>query len=107
MVLDKILEINKVINTPSKITNKTIMVEIIEEVNPLATVLPIKIVLMVIKKGNLPLQGTKLLVKMAINFSRGESIILAPTTPAALQPNPMHIVNACFPRTTSLLKKLI
>ena len=69
--------------------------------------LPIKIVLIVIKKGNLPLQGTKLLVKIAINFSRGESIILAPTTPAALQPNPMHIVSACFPRTTSFLEKFI
>ena len=27
----------------------------------------------------------------------GESIILAPTTPAALHPNPIHIVSACFP----------
>ena len=37
------------------------------------------------------LQGTKLLVSIAINLSLGESIILAPTTPAALQPNPMHM----------------
>lgn len=37
------------------------------------------------------LQGTKLFVKIAIILSRGEFIILHPTTPAALQPNPMHM----------------
>ena len=42
---------------------------------------------------------------MAINLSLGESIILAPTTPAALQPKPMHIVNACFPEVQAFLKK--
>lgn len=42
----------------------------------------------VIKNGKRPLQGTKLLVSVAINLSLGESIILVPTTPAALQPNP-------------------
>ena len=52
----------------------------------------IKIVAIDIRKGNLPLQGTKLLVKIAINLSRGESIILQPTQPAALQPKPMHMV---------------
>ena len=52
------------------------------------------------------LQGTKLLVKIAINFSRGESIILAPTTPAALQPNPIHIVSACLPHAPQHLKHL-
>ena len=40
----------------------------------------------VIRSGNLPLQGTKAFVSIAINFSLGESIILHPTTPAALQP---------------------
>ena len=39
---------------------------------------------MVIKKGNRPLQGTKALVRMAINRSRGESIILHPTTPCSI-----------------------
>lgn len=52
----------------------------------------INTVAIVIKNGNLPLHGTKAFVSIAINFSLGESIILAPTTPAALQPNPMHIV---------------
>ena len=52
---------------------------------------------MAIKVGNRPLQGTKLLVSMAINRSLGESIILQPITPAALQPNPIHMVKHCFP----------
>lgn len=51
------------------------------------------------------LQGTKLFVRIAINLSRGESIILHPTTPAALQPNPMHIVIICLPEQQHFLKK--
>ena len=47
--------------------------------------------------GNRPLHGTKLLVMIAINLSRGESIIRVPVTPTAFQPNPIHIVSACFP----------
>lgn len=43
---------------------------------------------------------------MATNLSLGESIILHPTTPAALHPNPIHIVNACFPEVQAFLKKL-
>ena len=57
-----------------------------------------------IKNGNLPLQGTKLLVKIAINFSLGELKILHPVTPAALQPKPIHIVIACFPLQQHFLK---
>lgn len=41
--------------------------------------------------GNRPLQGTKLLVIVAMSLSRGESIMRQPTTPAALQPNPMQM----------------
>ena len=63
-------------------------------------------VAMQIKNGNLPLQGIKLFVKIEINFSLGESIILHPTTPAALQPSPMHMVNACFPELHAFLKYL-
>ena len=37
-----------------------------------------------LRKGNLPLQGTKLLVKIAIRRSRGESIILQPTIPCSI-----------------------
>ncbi len=41
--------------------------------------------------GKRPLQGTKALVRMAINRSRLESMIRHPTTPAALHPNPIHM----------------
>lgn len=41
--------------------------------------------------GNLPLQGTKLLVIIAIKRSLGESMIRQPTMPAALHPKPMHM----------------
>ena len=60
----------------------------------------------VIIVGNRPLHGTKLFVSIASNLSRGESIILHPTTPAALQPNPMHIVRACFPHALQHLNGL-
>ena len=66
---------------------RTTKVDINEALKPEVN-LPINIIETVIKKGNLPLQGTKLLVKIAINFSRGESIILHPITPAALHPKP-------------------
>lgn len=60
-----------------------------------------------IKNGNLPLHGIKLFVRIDTSFSLGESIILHPTTPAALQPSPMHMVSACFPRTTCLFKVFV
>ena len=56
-----------------------------------------KIVASIINVGHLPLQGMKLLVRMAISLSLGESITLQATTPAALQPSPMLMVKACFP----------
>ena len=52
--------------------------------------------------GNRPLHGTKLFVIIAINRSLGESIIRVPVTPTALQPNPIHIVRACFPQALHL-----
>ena len=48
--------------------------------------------------GKRPLQGTRLLVRAATSRSRGESMIRQPTTPAALQPKPMHMVRACLPQ---------
>ena len=59
-----------------------------------------------IKNGNLPLHGTKLFVNIAISLSLGESIILQPVTPHALQPNPMHIVIICLPVQHAFLKNL-
>ena len=49
-------------------------------------------------RGKRPLQGMKLLVRMARSRSRGESMIRQPTTPAALQPRPMHMLSACLPQ---------
>ena len=64
------------------------------------------IVISVIKVGNLPLQGTKLLVSIAINLSLFELIILVPITPQALHPKPIHIVRDCFPLAQALLNNL-
>lgn len=49
------------------------------------------IVIIAIKVGNLPLQGTKLFVTVAIIRSLGDSIIRQPVTPHALHPNPISI----------------
>ena len=48
--------------------------------------------------GKRPLHGMRLLVSTASSRSRSESMIRQPTTPAALQPSPMHIVSACLPQ---------
>ncbi len=61
-------------------------------------------VMMAIRVGNRPLQGTKLLVSMAMSRSRGESMMRQPTTPAALQPKPMHMVRACLPQALAFWK---
>ena len=54
--------------------------------------------------GNLPLQGDRLFVMIAILRSRGESMIRAPVTPTALQPYPIQVVSACFPHAPQDLK---
>ena len=56
--------------------------------------------------GNLPLQGIKTFVSMAMSRSLGESIILHPVTPAALHPSPIAMVRACLPQALALLKNL-
>ena len=56
-----------------------------------------------ISVGNRPLHGTNPFVTAAMRRSRGESIIRHPVTPAALQPNPIHIVSACFPHAPDFL----
>ena len=58
IVFDKILEITKVKNIPNNITNNTQIVETIEDKFPVKQ-LPIKIVEMVIKIGNLPITWNK------------------------------------------------
>ena len=64
------------------------------------------IVIIAIKVGNLPLQGTKLFVTVAIIRSLGDSIIRQPVTPQALHPNPINIVRDCFPLVPDLAKNL-
>ena len=70
---------------------------------PLPTTKNIEISAM--RVGNLPLQGTSEFVKIAINRSRGEWIMRQPTTPAALQPKPMHMVSACLPQVWAFWKQ--
>ena len=58
---------------------------------------PMKMVAMRICVGQRPLQREKLFVMIAMSRSLGLSMILVATTPAALQPQPILIVKACFP----------
>ena len=95
MVADSKRDTISVIATPSTITAVKSSADRREESAPAPTK---NMVRMLIRIGNLPLQGTKQLVKMAIIRSRGESIIRQPTTPAALHPNPIHMVSACLPQ---------
>ena len=96
-VFERILETINVNKIPKMIIPVKINTLKKEENNPACE--PTKnIVMRAISVGNLPLHGTNTLVKMAINRSLGESMILHPVTPQALQPNPIHIVSACFPQ---------
>ena len=52
---------------------------------------------MAMRVGKRPLHGTKVLVRMAISRSRGDSMMRVEITPAALHPKPMAIVRACLP----------
>ena len=95
-VPDRIFETKKVISIPNIITPVSITVDKTEF--NMVILLPMKnMVIMEIRSGNLPLHGTKLLVRIAIRRSLGESIILHPMIPQALHPNPIHIVKDCFP----------
>lgn len=92
MVLERILETKKVMQTPSRMKPVSRIADPADWANPPDT--PTKnIDKMAISVGKRPLQGTKLFVIIAISRSRGESMIRQPTIPAALHPNPMHIDN--------------
>src|SRR5687768_4334723 len=58
-----------------------------------------------INVGNRPLQGTKLLVRIATSRSRGESITRVAMMPAALQPKPIAIDKACLPCAPAFLNR--
>lgn len=108
-VLSKVFESS--FDTPkvAKIPRNTTAVRITADITelPKPTVVPMKNrVISVIIAGYLPLQGAKVLVIIAIRRSFGESIILVPVTPAALQPKPIHIVRAHFPQEPHFLKVL-
>ena len=101
IVFDNNQDVNKVTIIPSNITPVSI-----NPFNKLELLLPIKnIDMMANRVGNLPLQGIKLLVKMAISLSRLESIIRQPVTPTALHPKPIHIVKACLPHALHFWKQ--
>jgi len=90
MVTERILDITRVMKIPRRIIPDKIPADKRVENDPVAP--PIKnMVIIAIMVGKRPLQGTKLLVIIAISRSLGESIIRQPTIPAALQPNPMHM----------------
>ena len=90
--------------TPNIMTPVNISVESKEPVNPVAMLPTKNMDIMEIIVGKRPLQGTKLLVSIEIISSLGESMILQHTTPAALQPNHIHMVRACFPQVLAFLK---
>jgi hypothetical protein len=89
-VIDNNFEIISVSKTPRSMIAVSIKLDKIDKKILLSE--DIKNIAIIPKKvGNLPLHGTKLLVMMAISLSLGDSIIRQPITPAALQPNPMHM----------------
>ena len=92
MVLVNAFDTRNVAAIPNRIMPVSSMAAPAEFHSP--TEVPIKnMVIIDISVGNLPLHGTKLLVMIAMSRSRCESMIRQPGTPAALQPNPMHMVN--------------
>lgn len=96
-------ETRKVMATPSTITPTSSSADTTDCRG--AITLPAKnMVINAMIVGNLPLQGAKLLVKIAISRSRGESMMRQPMTPAALHPKPIQIVSACFPQACAFLK---
>ena len=93
IVIDKIFDVKRVIKSPKIISIDKYIAQIKLfktefELNPTKN-----IVMSAISVGKRPLHGVKLLVNIAIILSRGESMILQPTTPAALHPKPIHVIN--------------
>ena len=76
--------------TPASITPSSIRADARERPRPHSEAVK-NIVIIEIRDGKRPLQGTKLFVRIAIRRSRGESMMRQPVTPAALHPKPMHM----------------
>lgn len=94
-VLERNIDAVKVRAMPRRTTAVTLK-ETISVVYSAANRPAMKMEAMAIRVGNLPLQGTKLFVSIATSRSLGESMIRQATTPAALQPNPMHMVGGAL-----------
>ena len=101
-VFERSFDIINVVIIPSRIMD----VKNSELINGFALLKIKNMVIMDINIGNLPLQGIKLLVKIAISLSLLESIILAPITPTALQPKFIIMVRACLPQEAHFLNIL-
>ncbi len=93
-VFVRIFDTKSVMKIPKQITAVKIKVDITFDEKFEETK---KMEIIEINIGKRPLQGTKEFVKIAVNRSLSESIILLPVTPAALHPKPIQIVNACLP----------
>jgi len=89
-VADSRRDTAKVMIIPSTITPVSRRAEVIDAFNPPDADTK-NMDIMAIRVGKRPLQGTKLLVMIAMSRSRGESIMRQPVTPTALHPNPMHM----------------
>ena len=96
----KVFERNFVTATPKTITLRRMRADkaVLAALKAIPAVK--NIVIMLISAGKRPLQGTKLFVRIAMSRSLGESIIRQPTTPQALQPNPMHMLREKDKRPT-------
>ena len=80
MVADRNQDTQKVMTTPRRMTPVSITAASSDFPGPAFT--PTKnMVIIAMRVGNRPLQGTKLLVRMAISRSLGESMIRQPTIP--------------------------
>ena len=104
MVRESIHETSRVKKIPINTTPNTAPAAA-KEAKAAGKAAPTKTVASMIRVGKRPLQGTKLLVRMAIRRSRGESITRVAITPAALQPKPIAMVKACLPCAPAFLNK--
>lgn len=106
IVFDRIFDMMNVIRIDKRMNPRRIKADRTEFISLFLMFIVIKIDIIAIMVGNLPLQGLKQLVIMAISFSFLSFIIRHPITPQALQPYPIHIVRACFPWVPHFLKVL-
>lgn len=86
IVFDRIFDTMNVIRIDSRMNPSKIKADRIEFINLFFIFMVIKIDIIAIMVGNLPLHGLKQLVMMAISFSFLSFIIRHPITPQALQP---------------------